>query len=188
MLQGGTIEYAETRKIAEYENKTAKVILTFSFEGAKDPDDLLDQIMQNAKVRVHTALGIKSTIELPTRGPGRPPKAKPAEEPKPEPKKASKPAEPKDEDADLFEDAGEEVDETEADVPEITDQELTDAVKAKAAETKDPERLKKFIWDAVGKQGASVRQLPQDKRAAFLKQLAKLKKEDKKVKSEDEDL
>lgn len=210
MLTSGKISYSEKRNIAEYENKAATVEFSFTFGDNDDPDTIADAIMQQCKARVHTALGIKSTIEIPVKS-AKPPKAtktepKP-EAKKPEPKKveedpelfddAAEVEEPKPakvakvgkvakktaeeiEDDDLYEDDAEtEVEEAEDD-PEaeaeegITDDMLTDAVRARNKEINAPDRIKKLIDDVVGKVGSRVASIPADKRQTFLNRLKKI--------------
>ena len=50
-ITAGTISYGETRKIADYENKTAKVELSFAVADGEDPNGVIDEVIALAKAK-----------------------------------------------------------------------------------------------------------------------------------------
>lgn len=55
-ITSGTVTYEEKRKIAEFENKTAKVELSFTLEDGEDFDTVISQVTELAVTRVASML------------------------------------------------------------------------------------------------------------------------------------
>jgi len=55
-ITGGMVHYAETRRIAEYENKTAKAEYTYAVEEGEDPSDFIEALTVACKEHVKKAL------------------------------------------------------------------------------------------------------------------------------------
>lgn len=188
-MTNGEITYSETRKIAEYENKTAKVSLSFAFDDGEDYDTIISGIQEQAKHRVLVMLGLAKPEKAVEAKKVEEPADEPAEEaPKPKrgrPKVAKAPVEvAEDEPADEPAEEVEEVVEDdlsdldgETEAVEITDVDLTTAIakrKAKMTEAGDEDcgvKLRKLI----GKYAPKIPAIPQDKRADFLEKLKALK-------------
>jgi hypothetical protein len=66
-ITSGVVSYGETRKIADYENKTAKVELSFSVADGEDAEAAIDDVIALAKNKLHSMLHgfVKSTIAKP---------------------------------------------------------------------------------------------------------------------------
>lgn len=68
-ITGGTISYGETRKIAEYESKTAEVELAFNVPDGEDYHSNLEDTIAMAKTRCAEMLGQKAKqadVEVPS--------------------------------------------------------------------------------------------------------------------------
>ena len=76
-ILSGTISYGETRKIADYENKTGKVELTFAVDEGNEAEAAIDAVIEMCKAKLHSMLHgfAHSTIAKPA--------AKAVEAPKP---------------------------------------------------------------------------------------------------------
>lgn len=204
-ITGGRVCYSRTVQPAQYESKKVEAELFFAVDEGEDHTAIFSRAAAEAHGKVYEMLGIKpadkpaisdkqrlasektggDTGEVVT---GKPTAEKPARTKKtaPPPAKAEDPASmgepattapsaPGAAPAAPANPASPADIEDEFDAlpaAEITDQQLSDAMSKKNAEIKDTRRLKEL----VGKYGvARSRELPQDKRAAFLLELNALK-------------
>jgi hypothetical protein len=181
-LTGGRVSYAEKRNISQYENKSAEIELAFALDEGDDPDTVIGELEIQCKARVHRMLGIDEGSKVPLaskiaadlemktasevsaeaakKRPGRPPKARVEKVPEP------------DEDEDGMDDI---LGEAPKDEPaEITDEDLIKKLTKHPLsnkETGEPKRVKALVV----KYAPRLSEIPKEKRAAFLKELAELK-------------
>lgn len=199
-ITNGTVEYGETRKIADYESKKMTVTLSFNVDEDEDYQTVLDEVAAKCMAKCHEKLGIV-TASAPSKAPAKPEKEEAAinlnlQDPPAKPKgklgrppgKAKKPEpapeevvdeEPEEED-DLANLMGDDApDET------ITDQALGKAIVDRLSKAKQDEALKKRTTTAIRKliskyagAGKMVAEIPVIKRADFIKAIADLETEE----------
>ena len=69
-VTNGTIKYGETRKIADYENKTGHVELSFNIAEGQDPHEAIETVHMMAKEHLHAMLhGTKRSDVSPAKEP-----------------------------------------------------------------------------------------------------------------------
>lgn len=193
-VTSGKIEYGETRRIAEYENKKATVTLDFSIDEGEDADDIITGIQEACITRCHHMLGLKT---------GKMPKPEPAPAalepapvaPKSPPKKlgrpkkvAPDPAEVTDEEDDELpmneaapvkdepeddDDLGDLLGETKKEPePELTDKVIIDATSKAAARVGKASLVKPLVVKFTGNKAGTVSMIPMAVRAEYLAALA----------------
>ncbi|MGE3279713.1 MAG: hypothetical protein AB7H90_03355 [Alphaproteobacteria bacterium] len=62
LVTNGTIEYGRTVKPADYENKSAKVTLSFAVEEGSDPATVISTVYDIAVAEVHRRLGLAAPV------------------------------------------------------------------------------------------------------------------------------
>lgn len=183
-ITGGSVTYGRTAKVAEYESKRADVTLAFSVGDGEDHEVMLAKAALLAHAKCHEMLGQKAPaatndpaprktktdkdklVEEKIRSTSAPPAtalaaSDPAaiEPPKAEAEKSAGPA--------TVEDwAGE--------AGEVTDETLMNAITKKNAAIKNPPAIRALIGKYVAPP-KQAREIPQEKRAAFLAELDALK-------------
>lgn len=187
MITAGTISYGETRKIADYENKTAKVELSFSVEDGEDYDAVIESVMALAKAKFHSmmadAAGRAETDEVavPKRPVGRPRTIKVELHPKGPtvhneftPPAAVEQREAIAEAAKVEAAPVVEVKPEPAPAMMIPDTQVTDAVKETHSRIKDAQRIKETAAKYGVPKGGHIANMPQEGRAAFIAELQSL--------------
>jgi len=187
-VTGGSIEYGEQRKIAEYENKKANVVLTFNIEEGSDPaaaEAFVDNITKGAIEHVHNMLGIAKKAPAATGGkPTASAKApeslteavQEVVEEAPTPPKKRGPNKKKQDAAPEEPVAEEEIEpdapaeDLEPDAPAVSDQDLVLAISKKNTVLNDAGKIKKLI----AKFGERSSAIPQAMRPTFLQELTSL--------------
>lgn len=191
-VTGGTVSYGETRKIGEYENKKAEVILHFGNpDGATVTDADLEGIHAQAQAHVHKRLGVEAA---PAKRAARTPAEKAATEgelrtalnpptavtpvaspPVPAaqlPASAPLPAATASSDLTAIDLADEFV----GVAPDITDKDLTDKLMAKNKATAGKLTLElRLLIGRYAGDGLPSHNIAKEKRAAFLAELEALK-------------
>jgi len=200
MITGGSVTFGRTVQPAQYESKKAEVTITFTVTDEDKPEDavaMLNGASEMARTKALELIGLKSVASQAEGQRANATLATVADTadktvPKTRTKKTEEPA--KTSDADVLLPAtekpqistGEERKDPAQSDPDgdllgaatpqpVTDKELMDAVTKKNAEIANPKAIKeireKFVATPKG-----IRDIPVDKRAEFLVELAKLKK------------
>lgn len=178
-VTGGTVSYGETRKIGEYENKKAEVILHFGNpDGAAVTDADLEGIHAQAQAHVHKRLGVEAA---PAKRAARTPAEKAATEgelrtalnpPTAVTPVASPPAATASSDLTAIDLADEFV----GVASDITDKDLTDKLMAKNKATAGKLTLElRLLIGRYAGDGLPSHNIAKEKRAAFLAELEALK-------------
>ena len=197
-VTNGVIKYGETRKIAEYESKTASVELSFTIAEDEDADHVTNAVGEMVHRHFENMIGAKLAGVSPAATTAKPAATKaPAKAPKiPATPAAEKPA------AKPAADAASMVEEPEApaatakaevQAPEddglgdlmggapaaatpITDKELTDSTQQCQAKNKNAPAIRKALNDCgVKHPPGRIIDLPQEKRQAYLDKLKEIK-------------
>lgn len=198
VITGGIVRYERTVKTGDFENKKLAVELSFGIEDGADEVAALDQVGNQAIDFVHNKLGLPTGTPAARRAPkasataitetaaSDAQKAASAASRKP----AKPPSTPKTEDVvDMGEGTGQAIssggertnpaddlsflDEPEA-APEITDKEIVDKIGQVNGKINNPIEIKKLVGKFAGQPPKTYRDIPQDKRATFLKELLAL--------------
>lgn len=158
-ITGGRVVYGRTVQPAQYESKRADVELTFVVAEGEDYGSWLAKVVTETVTKVHEIVGIKQTVTVGS------PQVVLTEEKKPRgrPAKAVAPVE----------ELGA-VATTEVMEKEITDEELNDAVTKCVNHTKNAAAIRQLRNQYVTP-GGGVRDIPNEKRAAFIAELANIK-------------
>lgn len=200
-ITGGKVLFGRTVKTGDYENKRVDVELAFSVGDNEDYKAILDLAAAQAHAKAHEMLGLREKpLATPAPAPVEQPKpaeAKPQSGPVVETagpkeadakKRAKKPPvvadpaavdvvaeQPKPAEPEPANDPAAVVEEEWAGAPaEITDADLMAAITKKNGEIKQPQAIRNLIGKYVPAP-KPAREIPQDKRQAFLAELGALK-------------
>lgn len=187
MITGGTVSYGETRKIADYENKNAKVELSFNVPEGQ-PDNVAINTAKDLAINY-----CKDMLRPPREAPvlvretvteAKPVKAKPPKMPAPEHLVSVALTEAITEEitnatplcaTEIIEKA-KLVDTLSEPVKEITDAEIMDATSKHQQQVKNAPAIRKLINEmGIKCPPDSLITMPQDRRAAYLKRLPAIK-------------
>jgi hypothetical protein len=184
-LTGGHIRYNERRRIGDYEHRDCEIVLQFAFdEGGFEPI-YFDNLQREIRFRVEAmvlgkdmpksesswdnavnALGAAPEppkVDAPKRG--RKPKAVPVDE-APDPEYDG----PANTEAETIDDILDEEDTPRKKKSAITDDTIVDAVKARNAQIKAPEKIKALIRQYA----PTSKEIPDEQREKFLRELKAL--------------
>ena len=184
-ITGGRVVYGRTVQPAQYESKKAEVELTFGVEEGGDLGGFLDETAALAMAKAHEMVGMKSEAKKPA--PKAPPQTATATAPQGQKEAAAAKmnakdkAAPKDE-IDLGDtkpaiSTGEErIDPDGLDLgpAPLTDKDLLEVVSAKMREINNPKAIKD-VREKYVKVPMGIKDIPQDKRAAFIADVKALK-------------
>ena len=175
-VTNGTIEFERQLRPADYENKRAKVTLSFAVDDNDDPATAMAIVADLAWAQVFKTLRKPETAPVapPAQSAPKPAVTKPPAAVKPAVVEPTAPEQPPAVEQDQREQNSEPQEPEGSILPVVTDQEIDKVIFGARGRGVSPEQIKAEIYKATGVVGQSVKTLDQEKRPAFVETIKAL--------------